>query len=316
MTLRRIWKSLAVLLLLAPVPATAQTCNFSISSVSFGNVNILGGAAVDVTGTVTFNCSGYFPGTTVQICPSIGEGTGGATATERRMLSGANVLNFQLYSDSARTTIWGSYFWSFPARPPTVNLPIGSNGTGSTSLPIFARILVNQQTVPPGTYLSTFSGAYTRFRYRGFTFLGCASMLFQSEDRPTFTATATVLKNCLVTAQDIHFGTHGVLTSNVDASGQLGVRCTAGTPYTVGLSNGLTGGSPAARRMTKGSEFVTYGLCRDAGHTQPWGNVTGTMASGTGTGLVQNLTVFGRVPPQATPSPGNYADTVAVTVTY
>jgi spore coat protein U-like protein len=31
---------------------------------------------------------------------------------------------------------------------------------------------------------------------------------------------------------------------------------------------------------------------------------------------VQNLIVFGRVPPQATPSAGAYADTIAVTVTY
>ncbi|MES0157852.1 spore coat U domain-containing protein [Mesorhizobium sp. M0018] len=28
-----------------------------------------------------------------------------------RLLSGSNVLNYQLYSDSARSVVWGSYFW-------------------------------------------------------------------------------------------------------------------------------------------------------------------------------------------------------------
>jgi spore coat protein U-like protein len=304
-----------VLGVLAPAPALAQTCNFSISNVSFGNVNVLGGGAVDVTATVTFNCSS-FPFTTVRVCPSIGDGSGGATATQRRMVSGSNILTYQLYSNSNRTTIWGSYFWSFAARPPTVDLFVGLSGSASTTRTIFARVFANQQTVSAGAYLSAFSGAHTDFRYRmGTTSCNVTPTL---QARPTFNVTANVLKNCLVTAQDIDFGTHGVLASNVDAAGQLGVRCTGGTPYTVGLDGGLSGGPPTARRLTKGSEFITYGLYRDAGRTQPWGDLSlpATVAAGTGTGAVQNFTVFGRVPPQATPSAGAYADTIAVTVTY
>ncbi len=314
MTLRRIAKCLAVLALLAPGPAFAQSCSFSISSVTFGNVNILGGAAVDVTATLSISCTSL-PFANVRICPNIGDGSGGATAGERRMVSGTNILRYQLYQDSARSVVWGSYFWAFSSRPPTINLPMNGAGTGSTSVPIFARVFANQQTVPPGSYLSTFSGAHTDFRYANTVLLGC-DVAYLTNARPTFTVSANVLKNCLVTATDIDFGSRGVLTSNVNATGQLGVRCTAGTPYTVGLNNGLSGSSPTARRMTKGTEFVTYGLYRDTARTQPWGNVAGSMPSGTGTGLVQNLTVFGRVPPQSTPSPGTYSDTVVVTVTY
>ncbi len=253
------------------------------------------------------------PGT-LRVCPSIGEGTGGATATRRRMLGGTNILEYQLYSNSARTTIWGSYFWSFSARPPNIDVPINLFGTGSATRTIFARVFANQQTVPPGSYISMFNGGHTDFRYRNGTTTCTVTPTLQA--RPTFNVTATVLKNCLVTATDIDFGSRGVLASNVDASGQLGVRCTAGTPYTVGLNGGLSGGPPTARRMTRASEFVTYGLFRDAAYAQPWGDVAGSMASGTGTGVVQNLTVFGRVPPQATPSPGLYSDTIVATVTY
>jgi outer membrane usher protein len=36
----------------------------------------------------------------------------------------------------------------------------------------------------------------------------------------------------------------------------------------------------------------------------------------TGNGASQPFTVYGRVPPQTTPTPGAYSDTVTVTVTY
>ena len=47
------------------------------------------------------------------------------------------------------------------------------------------------------------------------------------------------------------------------------------------------------------------------------GNTIGIdTVSATGTGMTQSLSIYGRVPPQATPRPGAYADTVTMTVTY
>ena len=40
-----------------------------------------------------------------------------------------------------------------------------------------------------------------------------------------------------------------------------------------------------------------------------------TMA-GTGSGLAQIFSVYGRVPAQNTPSPGTYSDTVVLTISY
>jgi spore coat protein U-like protein len=69
--------------------------------------------------------------------------------------------------------------------------------------------------------------------------------------------------------------------------------------------------------MTQGTAFVLYGLYRDAARSQAFGNTIGTnTAAGTGTGLSQTLTVYGRVAPQATPAPGTYADTITATLTY
>ncbi len=66
-----------------------------------------------------------------------------------------------------------------------------------------------------------------------------------------------------------------------------------------------------------GGATIGYTLYRDAARTQLWGTTTGADTfAGTGAGVAQSVTVYGRVPAQATPAPGVYADTVNVTVTY
>ena len=69
--------------------------------------------------------------------------------------------------------------------------------------------------------------------------------------------------------------------------------------------------------MSQASATITYGLYQDASRVTPWGDSVGvnTMA-GTGSGLAQTFTVYGRVPAQNTPSPGTYSDTVVMTISY
>ncbi len=133
----------------------------------------------------------------------------------------------------------------------------------------------------------------------------------------SFTISMAVAKDCIVSAQDIDFGTRGVLSTNVDVNGQVSIACSPTTPYTVALSQGGANAGPVARRMTRGVEFITYGLYSNAARSLPWGDVTPTNTVGnTGTGLAQNLPVYARIPPQRTPTPGVYSDTIVVTVTY
>lgn len=133
-----------------------------------------------------------------------------------------------------------------------------------------------------------------------------------------FSMAATVPAKCVVTSASMNFGNPSALTANIDASTNLGVACSTSLPYQVQLDGGLSGATnPVLRRMTKGAEFVTYGLYRDAARSQPWGSTLGSdTLSGTGTGLTVSVPVYGRVPPQTTPSPGIYTDTVVVTVQY
>jgi spore coat protein U-like protein len=296
----------------------AQSCNFSISSVNFVNVDTLSPANTDITATVAISCTGVSL-TTIRICPSIGTGSGGATSSARQMLSGGSMLNYQLYQDSGRSVVWGSYNWALSATPPTIDLPLALNGAGSTNVTIYARAFGGQGSVPPGTYTTAFSAADDDFLY-GTTLgiLPCPNIVaLPQHAHPTFTGMATVLGNCLITATDINFGSQGLLAANLDMTGSLSVTCTAGTAYNVGLDDGHQNAGPSGRAMALGSNTIGYGLYRDAARSLVWGSTVGTNTlGGTGTGSAQPLTVYARVPPQPTPPAGAYADIIVVTVTY
>lgn len=218
--------------------AAAQSCSFSVSNVDFGLVDTLSGGQVNTTATINATCSGLTL-SRILICPNLAAGSGGATAAARQMVSGGSVLNYQLYSDPGRSTIWGSYLWAFAARPPSLALTLGVLGGGTANYTIYAAVPGGQTTVDAGTHLSSFAGADVEFRYR-YSLGNDCSVISGSVGRPSFNVTATVASNCLVTTQDVDFGTQGVLDANVDATGQVSVTCTPGNSYSVGLDGGTS----------------------------------------------------------------------------
>lgn len=130
--------------------------------------------------------------------------------------------------------------------------------------------------------------------------------------------TITIANACEISTAPttLDFGSHGVLSANVDNTSTISVTCTTDAPYDIGLDGGGSG-DINARTMTLGTDEVGYQLYQAAARTTPWGDTVGTdTVSDTGTGSEQQFTVFGRVPPQTTPPAGTYTDTVTVTVTY
>jgi spore coat protein U-like protein len=142
----------------------------------------------------------------------------------------------------------------------------------------------------------------------------------------TFAVSLTIAAQCVInSASTLAFGTLGVLggiggTTNNDATSTIAVQCTNTTPFDIGLDAGTTSGASTATRKllnTGSTATVNYKLYSETTHTTNWGNVVGTdTVSDTGTGASVNYVVYGRIPPQTTPAPGTYADTVTVTVTY
>jgi spore coat protein U-like protein len=104
----------------------------------------------------------------------------------------------------------------------------------------------------------------------------------------------------------------------VDQTSTVQLTCTNTTPYNIGLNAGTgSGATVATRKLTSGANTVNYTLYSNSGRTTVWGNTVSTdTVAGTGNGAAQNYTVYGRIPAQTTPAPGNYTDTITVTVTY
>lgn len=299
---------LAAFALADPAPATAQSCSFSIDDVAFGDVT---DTAKDITSEFRGTCSGT-PGQTVAICPNIGFGGAGAGAGDYRRWPGSGTIAlFQLYSDAARSIVWGSAMWGNPQRPPLILATIPSTGTVSFAHTIYGRYPAGQDEVPLGTYYSNFSGTdnATSYKYRDGE-PDCASVAGWNLGYLSFNVSAVRPRLCEFSVDDINFGTVPDLSSTVDAQGSIRAKCSPTMGYQIQVSTGNHFDNVTQqRRMSNGTDYVDYGIYTDAGRTSPWlyGNV-----SGTGTGKTQTFNVYGRVPAQTTPTNGVYTDTIIV----
>jgi len=118
-------------------PAIAA-CTVSTTSVNFGAYDPKATGADNGTGSLIISCNKGSPGKNSLI--ALSKGNSGSYGT-RHLLSGANILTYNLYGDSARTQIWGD----------------GSGGsftlgyTDSDTFTVYGRIPA-LQNVPAGTY--------------------------------------------------------------------------------------------------------------------------------------------------------------------
>ncbi|MGB9369468.1 MAG: spore coat U domain-containing protein [Xanthobacteraceae bacterium] len=288
----------------------AQTCTVSMGNMVFGSINTLTGTAVDTAATMTVTCSGG-QNQGQRLCISIDAGSA-SDATSRKMTSGANTARYDLYSNSSRTTLWGSWETGYDTAGVQLDVARGS----TTNITVYGRFFASQQTVPGGSYTATFSAnPFVRYGNKQ----GAPSCPTGGLTASTsFSATATVLSSCNVSATSVSFGSQGVLNSNKDAQGSLSIQCTPTLPYTVSLNGGNSGATdPTQRKMSFSGANVIYGLYQDSARALPWGSTIGTnTVSATGTGVTQAQTVYGRIAAQTTPAPGTYSDSVVVTIGY
>jgi spore coat protein U-like protein len=294
--------------MLVATQADAQSCSFSMTSVAFGSVNVLPGAAVDTTATVTVTCQGGSQAVTA--CVNIACGSA-CDSTSRQMAGpSSQTARYDLFADSARSIPWGSWQTGYDTAGVQISVPL--NGTVNQT--VYARFLPSQQTDAAGGYTATVQAFMTYINQNGAGSCPVGAL----NNTASASVSATVSSNCTIAATGISFGTQGILSTNTDAQGTLSVQCTEALPYIVSLDGGLSGATnPTQRQMTFNSANVVYGLYQDAARSQPWGSSSGVNTlSGTGTGATQTLNVYGRVAPQTTPAPGTYTDTIVATITY
>jgi spore coat protein U-like protein len=306
--------------------ALAQSCSVTPAPGNYGPVDVLSGSAVNTSSTFTVTCSGAL--ITVGICIQFDQGSPNSNTSIRYMTNGTTLVQHELYSDANRTVVWGS--WGHGATvygsggvSYNMTLPV-LGGTVSQDFTVYGQFKAGQSTAPPGTY--SWSTTSPEINY-GILPISCALPLgLFNASAGSSPWTATIGANCNVSTSPVNFGSASLLTANIDATGTVSAQCTSNSPFSIGLDNGANA-SGGQRRMRLGatSSYVSYNLYTDTGRSQPWstsGSATacsggaGSCSLGTGDATVQSVTVYGRVPPQTSPAPGAYADSVVVTVTY
>jgi spore coat protein U-like protein len=270
-------------------PAQAVSCNTYASSLVFG---FYFGSTVDVTGTVTVVCP---QGTAYNIGLNAGLDPG-ATITTRGMFGGAggqNSLGYSLFSNAAYTNNWGNTAgtgW------------VTGTGTGNAqTYTIYAQIPANEIS-PLGSYTDTIT-AYVTGNFTTVTAL--------------FSVTVTVNPGCNISANPLNFGIYS--GSLITSATTISVNCNSTTSYNVGLNAGTgPGATVTTRAMTGvGGAALGYSLYSNSAMTANWGQTVGVdTVSGTGNGLPQSLTVYGKIPGGQTVVPGSYTDTITATITY
>jgi spore coat protein U-like protein len=243
------------------------------------------------------------------------------------MVSGGVSISYNLYQNAAYTSPF-----TYPGN--TVFTAPYSNTTGlSVNGPIYGMILSSPAGIPPGTYTDSYTTASQALVNPDGTAVtysvaeNCTGTTGTNwYNTVIFTVSVTVVASCDMSVSAMNFGsTPGPIAANVDSTATITALCTATTPYAIGLDSGQHATGSQRRMQSAASNNVSYGLYTDVGRTQAWSsgasattctNGAGTCALGTGTGASQNITIYGRVPPQTLPAAGTYTDTVVVSLTY
>ena len=153
----RWWAGAAALL--APLCVAAQSCTVSATATSFGAYNPQAVAPNDANGTVTLSCAPHPVALVVSYTVSLSAGSAGSFAA-RKMASGGHTLQYQLYTNLARTTPWGDG----SAGTSAINGGLTLSLLVPVTVPytVYGRIPAPQSTVAAGSYsdLITVTVAY------------------------------------------------------------------------------------------------------------------------------------------------------------
>lgn len=309
----------------APAQATITCATPSMGAVSFANVNPLSSQAT-TSANLTYSCSNS--GTSqhsATLCFSIGE-PGGNQTNPRLMKNGSNTLQFQLYQSPGFTTVWGSQFFG-SNTPVIVSLTLAGGASANGTATLNAQVLGGQTTAIPGTYSDNYANGDTALTINdqaGSTPPGSCSGTESTTFFFPFSVTATVQKNCTVTANNLSLGSVPAGTTPTSGSSTLSVSCTYTTPYNVGLAPmnvSSTTGAGTMKGTGTNTNTVTYQLYSNSGLSTVWGSTatsmsTGNGVAGTGSGVAQSLLVYAKVTSTTDVQPDNYSDTVQVIVNY
>lgn len=245
--------------------------------------------------------------------------------------------------------------FNFYFTTPGQSLPIGNGttesgivtrgwGSASTiepavgaqrSIPIFANMIARfdftNQGLPVGAYTNTYNvtlwtGAWIGADNENLPNSICQGLFPEVSGTRQIKVTVNVLPSCrFQILEHVNFGQHTQLTSNMTASGKLGVTCNNNASYEIQLDGGRNKDvnnrtmSLMANGVYNDSQKISYNLFLP-NSTTIWGTTKGTntytaMANDS---LEHSIEVRATINPASNPNPavGIYRDTVTATIIY
>jgi len=324
-------------LMLGAGSARADTCSATLSDVDFGAVSPLSSADISVTASGTVSCAWTLLSLTppylvllpnVSVCVNIGLGSSSVSSDPRTLANGSARLDYNLYRDASMTpaSIAGSVSLPSTNVPVLAVLSVPSlllGGSISQPFTIWGKIPAGAALAAVPTvgnadtvYSSSFAGHATiSYAFYNLVKPACTS---GSSASFSFNVRARVVNDCRIDAAPLSFGTAGVLSAAVRANSALSVRCVKNNAYQIVLNGGSVANNVNARKMKSAAgDTVDYRLSSSLDGIS-WGDGTlgSGVVSGVGTGAALAVPVYGIVPAQTTPKPGDYRDTVTATVLF
>ncbi|HEY0801580.1 MAG TPA: spore coat protein U domain-containing protein [Steroidobacteraceae bacterium] len=129
--------------------ATTVNCTVSATGIAFGIYNPLSAAANPSTGTLRITCNGSGTGSAnVTVNVSLSAGLSGSYAT-RKMFSGVNILNYNIYWSTAYNQIMGDGSGGSFAGGATFPVPAGGSNQATGTM---YGLIPALQNAAPGSY--------------------------------------------------------------------------------------------------------------------------------------------------------------------
>jgi spore coat protein U-like protein len=135
----------AVLLLFFAEGCNAFQCNVVTTPVNFGFYDLFAVTDLNSTGTITVTCNAPPQNPAVPVRLDLTAGSSGSFALRRMSSTSGGALNYNLYSDAAKTTILGD------GSGGSVNLSSVISKNAPWNITIYGRIPA-RQNVAPGVY--------------------------------------------------------------------------------------------------------------------------------------------------------------------
>lgn len=325
---------LGLLLALLCGQARADGCTVAQSDIVFPTVSsisptdVYASANFKVTCTWTSFAAGLlFPNATV--CLYLGAGSNSSTTVTapRQLASGGKAVNYNIYTDASYSAakIWGGWAGTTtPSNLITFNLTkTGGVGSLVQDVNLFGKLNADSTLaaldVGPNDLVasSSFGAGSVLMRYM-FFLTGLGDCTLGTSVAMPFQVKANVINDCNINVGSLVFPNSRLLSSDLRTTSNLSVQCSKNTAYKISFSAGANG-TMSARKMknTGTAETVSYQLSNTLDGASLGDGTGGTVSlGGTGDGAVSNQFVYGRVPSQTTPSPGDYKDTITATVVF